>query len=237
LEWSLDWDRLGETAEIEFVGKVIDVRYPCKCVKCTKGKERLKEMGKVRDNRQLHIVIVPIDREWKLQHVFIDMSTASKKSRKGVLAHACKVLGIDASSFESFKKGIMKRVYVFKKMTVKDYLTNIAGVKLEDREVKQLNLDAQITVPVKVVPEEAFELYGFTKKHVIEKAKTYKEIWKLILKGMEDNEAYEKVLGEKAKELEKEFEEEETEETEEIEETEVEEEVEETEEEEEEELL
>ena len=236
MEWSLDWDRLGETAEIEFVGKVIDVRYPCKCVKCTKGKEKLKEMGRTRDTRQLHIVIAPLNRNWRLQHVFIDMSTTSKKSRKGVLAHACRQLDIDSSSFESFKKGIMKNIYYFKKLTVKDYLINVAGVEVTEREINQLNLDAQITVPVKILPAEALELEGLTKKIVKEKVKNFKKVWQLILKGTPDDEAYEEVFGELPEEMEEETEEEEEEVEEETEE-ETEEEEEETEEEEEEELL
>ena len=237
MEWNLDWDKLGETAEIEFVGKVVDVRYPCKCPKCTKGKEKLKEMGRTRTTRQLHIVIAPLNRNWRLQHVFIDMSTTSKKSRKGVLAHACKVLGIDASSFESFKKGLTKNVYYFKKLTVKDYLINVAGVEVTEREINQLNLDAQITVPVKILPTEALELEGLTKETVKEKVKLFKKVWKLILEGTPDDEAYDEVFGESAKELLEEFEEEETEKMEEVKEEEEEIEEEETEEEEEEELL
>ena len=229
MDWNLDWDRLGETAEVEFVGKVIDVRYPCKCPKCEAGKEKLKEMGRNRSTQQLHLVVAPLDRNWRLQHVFIDMTTTSKKSRKGVLAHACKKLGIDVKTFESFKKNLTKQVFLFRKMTVKDYLLNIANIEVTNREEEQLNLDAQITVPIQIIPGGTFELYGITKEIVKDKVERFKKVWKLILKGMSDDQAYQEVFGEEMEQLEKEMEE-----AEEEEETEKEEETEETEEEEEE---
>ena len=212
MDWNLDWDRLGETVEIEFVGKIIDVRYPCKCPKCEAGKEKLKEMGRNRSTQQLHLVVAPLDRNWRLQHVFIDMSTTSKKSRKGVLAHACKKLGINTKTFDSFKKELMKPAFLFRKMTVKDYLMNIANVEITDREAEQLNLDAQITIPIQIIPEDAFELYGITKEIVRDRVKKFRKVWKLILKGMEDNEAYEEVFGEELEKIEKEMEEAEEEE-------------------------
>jgi len=207
--WNLDWERLADTAEIEFVGKVVDVRYPCDCPKCAKGKERLKEMGRERTTQQLHIVVAPLNRNWRLQHVFIDMSTTSKKSRRGVLAHACKVLGIETSNFEEFRNDITKRIFYFRKMTVANYLQNVAGLKITDREAKQLNLDAQIIVPVKVLPVEALELEGLSKDTVKEKVAMFKRVWKLILEGKSDDEAYETVFGEMAEELENELSEEE----------------------------
>ena len=138
--WNLDWEKLGETAEIEFLGIAIDVRYPCSCVKCTKGKERLEEMGSNRSNRQLHIVVAPLNRNWKLQHIFIDMSSTSKKSRKGVLAHACTVNNIPCKTFEEFKNFLMKHVMYWKKTTVRDYLVNIAGIELTRYDLSLIHI-------------------------------------------------------------------------------------------------
>lgn len=224
--WNLDWEKLGEMIEVEFLGIAIDVRYPCNCIKCSKGKEKLEEMGSNRSNRQLHIVVAPLNRNWKLQHTFVDMSSTSKKSRKGVLAHACMIAGIPTKTFEEFKNFLTKHVMYWKKTTIKDYLTNVANVELTRYDIENLNLDAQVTIPTKVLPRDAWELEGLTEEIVKNRIKLYKKAWKKILEGEDEETVYgwlfeelEKTEAEELEEMLKEEEEIEEEEEEEEEET------------------
>ncbi len=190
MEWDMDWESMSEKPEIRYLGRAIDVRYPCNCIKCSKGKEALEKIGGKRSDKQLHIVIAPLDRDWKLQHVFIDMSSKSKFSRKGAWAYAIKMLGLSASNFNEFKKKLTKINLEFLKTTVGEYLKNYAKVSINGDNLFKNALESRVDVPVNVIPDEALELYEIDKKTVNEKIKIYKEAWKKILKGEDETEVY-----------------------------------------------
>lgn len=212
--WFDSWEQLVDKPEVEFLGVVIDVRPKCNCRYCKEGRKKLEERGETRTANQLHLVIAPLDRNWRLQHVFIDMSSKSKVSRKGCWIHAMTVLQIPYKTPKEFKKFMSSHVIQYKKMAVGDYLKAYAG--FTDEQLKNFGNapNAQVTVPVKIVPKDALELYGLDTETVKEKVKLFKKVWKLLLEGVPEDEAYSKVFGEIAEEMAEEFEEE----TEEVEE-------------------
>ncbi|MDQ7031767.1 MAG: hypothetical protein Q9M37_03495 [Desulfonauticus sp.] len=207
--WDEIWE-IKEQPEVSFLGVAIDVRYPCGCVKCQKGEQKLKEMGQNREGKQLHIVVAPLTERRRLQHIFIDTTSRFIVSRLGVWKHALEKLQIPYKIRAEFESFMMGNVIEYRRTTVGDYIRE-NGVVDENtlKFVERTNpnvLKAQVTVPTKVVPKDAWELYGLDKETIKEKVKLYKKVWKLILEGVEDNEAYEKVFGETIEEIEDEIE-------------------------------
>ena len=217
-EWFVELDKLKEKPEIEFLGIAVDILYPCECRYCRKGKEALEEAGQTADRRQLHIVIAPLNNFTKLQHAYITMSSKAKVSRKGVWVHAMTINRIPFKNRKEFEKFLKNNVILYKKTTVGEYCIERMG--LSETVVNQFGRvrDAQVLYPEKVIPMDALELYDLTKEEVEFRKKIYKEAWKRILDGEDENEVYEWVTEQLAQELEEMFEEEETEEVEEEEE-------------------
>jgi len=214
-DWFVEWEQLSSRPEVEFLGVVIDVRHRCNCEYCKKGERVREERGSNRAVSQLHLVVAPVNMKWRLQHIYIDMSSTSQVSRKGCWIHAMTVLRIPFKTKEEFEKFMKRTVIRFRKTTVGDYLK--AYARFTDAQLKQFTdtaVNAQVILPVQIIPKDALELEGLTAEEVKEKVKLYKKVWQLILKGVPEDEAYKQVFGELAEELEREMEKsEETEET------------------------
>lgn len=220
-EWFVELEKLKEKPEVEFLGIAVDIRYPCGCRLCQKGKEALEERGTKRNTKQLHIVIAPLTNYNKLQHAFIDMSSRAKVSRKGVWIHAMTLAQIPFKNRKEFEKFLKSNVILFRKTTVGEYCIEKMG--LSEETVKQFGnvMNAQVLYPEKVIPKDALELYGLNLDYVRKRAKLFKEAWNRILAGEDEYTVYqelqEKLAELSAEEIEEMFEEEEEEEKEEIE--------------------
>lgn len=169
MEFSLDWDEMKETVEVEFLGIAVYVNYPCECPLCKEGREKLEEMGRtVGKPRQLHIAVVALDQDWDLQHIFVDMNAEGKVSRRGVWAHASRLVGIPAKNFKAFAEFLKNNVLVYKKTTVGEYLEKVTGIVVRRRDLFQRAMEAQVTVPTKLIPKDAWVYYEINEEKVAE---------------------------------------------------------------------
>jgi len=224
-EWFVGFENLKKEPEIEFLGIAIDVRYPCTCRYCEKGKEALEERGQGTRGNQLHIVIAPLGNYVKLQHAYIDMTRRFRVSRRGVWEHAIMVNRIPFKTKKELEEFLKSKVILWKKMTIKDYC--IEKMKMSEKELEalrerlNLKLEAMVLYPEKVIPKDALELYELTEDEVKKRVKIYKKAWKRLLKGEDEETVYQWVVEQLAEELETEKKEEEEEETEEREDEEV----------------
>lgn len=194
--WSSLVEKTTETIELDFIGVPVYIVFPCECELCRKGKEALAEKGgKGRRGLQLHIMVQPINVEWDLQHIYIDMERSWKFSRKNAFVTACKELGIPVKPFEEFKKFMTKNVFEFKKTTVKGYFEE-RGEKLPDlsrldertRATVENVLNAQLIVPVKIIPLDALELYEIDRDELKFKVKLGKTVAKMMAEGKSKEE-------------------------------------------------
>jgi len=226
--WEQCLERTTETIELEFIGVAVYVNFPCECELCKKGEEALVERGgKGRRGLQLHIMIQPLNVPWEIQHVYIDMERAWKFSRKNAFRHACEQCGIPVRPFEEFKKFLMSNIVEWKKTTVKDYFESV-GEKVPDldnmperqRQTVMNALNAQVIVPVKVIPMDALELYELDRDEVKFKVKLGRKIAPLLAEGR-PKEEIQRIVAKLTEEYMEEKEKEEEEETEEEEEEEV----------------
>jgi len=222
--WDSLVERTTESIELDFIGVPVYIVFPCNCELCKKGKEALAEKGgKGRRGLQLHIMVQPINVEWDLQHIYIDMERSWKFSRKNAFITACKELGIPVKPFEEFKKFMMSNIFEFKKTTVKGYFEE-KGVKLPDlskidertRATVENVLNAQLIVPVKIIPKDALELYEIDRDELKFKVKLGKTVAKLMAEGRSKDEIAqviakltEEYMGKKTEEEKEETEEEE----------------------------
>lgn len=189
--WFMGFDNLKEEAEVEFLGIAVEVNYPCDCPKCQKGAQAISRDN----NEQMHIVIAPIDKYSRLQHAFIDMSSKFKYSRRGVWEHAIAMNRIPADSKKKFQKFMMSHVILYKKTTIEEYALEYMKVPKEEIErLKKrlgINLNAQVLFPAKVIPKDAYDLYGINEEILRKRYQIFKEAWKRIKSGADENEVYE----------------------------------------------
>ena len=206
--WFTDLDKLKERPEVEFLGIVVDVRYPCSCRYCMKGREALEEIGQTADRKQLHIVIAPLNNFTKLQHAYITMNIRSKVSRKGVWIHAMTKNRIPFKDRKEFEEFLKNNVIKYRKTTVGEYCIEEMG--LSETTVNQFGRvkEAQVLFPMQVIPKDALELYDINPESIDFKRKIYTEAWKRILAGESETEVYSWVSEQLAQELEEMFEEE-----------------------------
>ena len=194
--WGSLVERTTESIELEFVGVPVYIEFPCECELCKKGKEALVERGgKGRRGLQLHIMIQPLNIEWDLQHIYIDMERAWKFSRKNAFITACKELGVPIRPFEEFKKFMTSNIFEFKKTTVKGYfeekgekLPNLDRMDERTRATVENALNAQLIVPVKIIPKDALELYEIDRDELKFKTKLGKTVAKLMAEGRSKEE-------------------------------------------------
>jgi len=197
--WESCIKRTTESIELEFIGVAVYVNFPCECELCKRGEEALQERDrKGRRGMQLHIMIQPLDVPWEIQHAYIDVEKTWQFSRKGAFRHACEQCGIPITPFKEFKKFLMSNIIEWKKTTVKDYFESV-GVKTPDvdkmperqRQTARNALNAQVIVPVKVIPKDAIELYELDRDEVNFKVKLGKKIAPLIAEGRPKEEIQE----------------------------------------------
>jgi len=200
--WFTEWEEMSERPEIRFLGIVIDVKYPCRCRYCEKGKEALEEMGGRRSQHQLHIVIAPLNNFTKLQHAYITMDSRSRVSRKGVWIHAMTRLGIPYKTRTELETFLKNTVIEFRKMTVGDYMVEYVGYKPETLKQFGNVQNAQVLFPDRIIPKDALELYDLNEKEVEKRVKVFSEAWNRLLEGESEEEVYQWVIEQLTQELE-----------------------------------
>jgi len=207
-DWFVELEKLKEKPEIEFLGIAIDIRFPCNCRYCEEGKRKLEEGGQTPRGKQLHIVIAPLSNYVKLQHAFIDMSRNSKISRKGIWVHAMTVNRIPFKNRKEFEKFLKSNVILYKKTTVGEYCKDY--MKIDERIIQQLGrvANAQVLYPAQVIPKDALELYDLDLETIKKRVKIYREAWKKLLNGENEDKVYQWVQEQLAEFFEETFEEE-----------------------------
>ena len=108
-------DNLTDSARENFVGTIIEAKYPCDCELCQKGAETLEASGQTW-KPSLHIQISPVNVYDKTQHEWF-VPSKTKVSKWGALNIRLDELGL-ASKMKS-EKDLVNKTFEFESTMVK----------------------------------------------------------------------------------------------------------------------
>ena len=203
MEMSLGFrkDQLSESVRENFVGIVVYAEFPCDCVICKRGNEKLKDMGRGEIPR-VHLVLKPLEKYDKLQHAWYPTSKTMWSNFGGLVIALNDVLqfypeGQTAKEqWESIKEYLMSRAFEFTSMKSVDFVSQVTRKEVPSRLPDTLLNARENWFPIhEYSKDEIKSMYDADFDEIIEQGK--KEVEELF----EQAEAEEEFFNEKLDEI------------------------------------
>ncbi len=192
-----EFDELRDSIREPFVGLVVSFVKNCDCEYCQRGLEALAEQNKEVSGDRLHIVIKPLEKYEKFQHVWLYMAK-TKWSAYGAFVAALNFnVGFKPKSrdpekrFEEAKKFMEGNAFLWDSVVPAEFLEEITGQPVPKnapsnfRESKR-----ELWIPQKKMTPKELETLGITDLKTVFKAavKEWKDYLKEIRSGNEEVE-------------------------------------------------
>jgi len=186
-------EQLSETVRENFVGVVVYAEFPCDCVICRRGNEKLKGMGRGEIPR-VHLVIKPLTVYEKLQHAWYPTSKIMWSNWGAFVVALNDVLEFYPEGqtvkeqWESIKEYLMSRAFEFTSMKSVDFVSQVTRKEIPSRLPDTLLNARENWFPIhEYSPEEIKKMYDIDLNETLEIGK--KEVEELF-EGLEAEEEF-----------------------------------------------
>ena len=194
-------DQLSESVRENFVGVVVYAEFPCDCVICKRGNEKLRNMGRGEIPR-IHLVIKPLTVYEKLQHAWYPTSKIIWSNFGAFVIALNDVLGFypdgqtAKEQWESIKEYLMNHAFEWTSMKSVDFVSQVTRKEVPSRLPDTLLNARENWFPIhEYSKEEVKKMYNVDLDEVLEQGK--KEVEELF----EQIEAEEEFFNEKLDEI------------------------------------
>lgn len=157
-------DELSDALRSNFIGVVVFAEFPCDCVICRKGKERLEQIGSRPRTERVHLIIKPITQYNELQHAWYNVSRV-KWSAFGGFVLALDKLGFTtdketpSEQWKDVKNFLVGKAFEFTSENPVKFVEDLTGQKRPKRLPPALVEAKEQWFPIRVVSEDELKNY------------------------------------------------------------------------------